>query len=188
MNKFKLLAMAAAVSAGLLGSAGVMAAQDSGLVTDGPASGWFDIFLFNNAEAKIWGLEDYIFDATSGNSLSKDVCVYTNTEEFRMTVESDNGDFTLLDAADAKGADYTVTIEDKESTPNNGIWGDGEYDSGFSPLTDFVVGATMTDPNVDCGGSNATRNVNVKIDLTRVSPLADPGAYSDRVTLTVAPI
>ena len=187
MNKFKLLAMAAAVSAGLLGSAGVMAAQDSELVTDGPASGWFDIFLFNNAEAKIWGLEDYIFDATSGDSLTKDVCVYTNTEEFRMTVESDNGDFTLLDAADAKGADYKVTIGDINGSASE-VWGAGEYTSGFSPLTDFIVGATMTNPNVDCGGSGATRNVNVQIDLTRASPLADPGAYSDRVTLTVAPI
>lgn len=187
MNKFKLLAMAAAVSAGLLGSAGVMAAQDSELVTDGPASGWFDIFLFNNAQAKIWGLEDYIFDATSGDTLDKDVCVYTNTAEFRMTVESSNGDFTLLDAADAKGADYKVTIEDKEGTDPE-VWGAGEYASGFSPLTDFIVGANTTDPNVDCGGSNATRNVNVKIDLTRALPLADPGAYSDRVTLTVAPI
>lgn len=187
MKKFKTLALAAAVSAGLLASAGVMAAQDSELVEDGPASGWFDIFLFNNAEAKIWGLEDYIFDDTSGDSIDKDVCVYTNTEEFRMTVESSNGDFTLLDAADGKGADYTVTIEDKGGTDPE-VWGAGEYTSGFSPLTDFLVGATTTDPDVDCGAANATKNVNVKIDITRASPLADPGAYSDRVTLTVAPI
>ena len=187
MDKFKLLAMAAAISAGLLGSAGVMAAQDSELVEDGPASGWFDIFLFNNAEAKIWGLEDYIFDDASGDSIEKGVCVYTNTDEFRMTVESSNGDFTLLDAANGKGADYKVTIEDKGGTDPE-VWGDGEYTSGFSPLTDFVVGATTTDPDVDCGAANATRNVNVKIDITRTSSLADPGAYSDRVTLTVAPI
>ena len=185
MRKFKTLVLAAAVSAGLLTSAGVMAAQDSELVDNGPASGWFDIFLFNNAEAKIWGLEDYIFDDTS--SLVKDVCVYTNTEEFRMTVESSNGDFTLLDAADAKGADYTVIIEDKEGTAPE-VWGASQHPSGFSPLIDFKVGANTSDPDVDCGASNATRNVNVTINLTRTTPLADPGAYSDRVTLTVAPI
>lgn len=187
MNKFKLLAMAAAISAGLLGSAGVMAAQDSELVENDVAKGWFDIFLFNNSEAKIWGLEDYIFDNASGDTITKPVCVWTNTDEFRMTVESSNGNFTLQDAGDAKGADYTVTIDDGEGT-DPAVWGDGEYTSGFSPLTDFIVGTGITDPDADCGAAGATRNVNVKIDLTRATPLADPGAYSDRVTLTVAPI
>ena len=191
MKKFKTLALAAAVSAGLLASTGVMAAQDSALVENGPASGWFDIFLFNNAKAKIWGLRDFNFDDESGDTDNEDVCVYTNTDEFRMTVESANATegkpFTLMSASDAVGGTYKVTIEDKADTPNTETWGDGGHPSGFGDLTDFVVGAGMTEPNAVCGATNATKNVNVKIDISRESSLTE-GAYSDRVYLTVAPI
>ena len=78
MKKFKTLALAAAVSAGLLASAGVMAAQDSALVENGPASGWFDIFLFNNAEAK-FGVSKITFLTIPTLTPKARMCVYTQT-------------------------------------------------------------------------------------------------------------
>ncbi len=191
MKKFKTLALAAAVSAGLLASTGVMAAEDGGLETNGPSVGWFDIFLYNNAKAKIWGLEDFTFTGTTDpNTDSKNVCVWTNTSEYRMTVESDNGDFKLKDAADGVGADYTVTIKNTQGTEYTEIWGAGagQNGDGFTPTTDFIVGTGnyAIEPTTDaaCAGR---QNVNVKIDLSNVNA-AVTGAYSDRVTLTVAPI
>ena len=194
MKKFKTLALAAAVSTGLLASSGVMAAfEDGELQINLPSEGWFDIFLYNNAQAKIWGLDDIEFlgvintSSAAEKTKNMDVCVWTNTSDFRMTVASANN-FTLQGGSENEGAKYTVTIADAISgvTPTKtAVWGDGN--DSDDALTEFLVGTSITDHEPDCGTGGAVRNVNVKIDLTSVTAVT-PGAFSDRVTLTVTPI
>lgn len=192
MKKFKTLALAAAVSAGLLGAAGVMAATQ-GTVGE-TSNGDFTIFLNKDIKVAVWGFKDlyFISDGTAIPSGSETValCV-TNSEapdaQVRFMVESASDEFKLENAS-TSGGSYTVKIEDKDNSATFAQWGGDELTNGLFSETAFeaataepAAGATLCDTNSD----NYT--VNMTIDVTP-EPTVVAGVYSDVVTVTVTPI
>ena len=66
MKTLKTLALATAVSAGLLGSVGAMAATDGKLEAN--SQGQFDIKYIVPGKTAIWGLRDLPFSAAAGGA------------------------------------------------------------------------------------------------------------------------
>ncbi|WP_257281223.1 hypothetical protein [Endozoicomonas sp. ISHI1] len=181
--EFKKVAVAIALSAGLA-SVGLQAAQDGELGTDSTGStGNFDINLYNNAQSRVFGLQDINLD--SGESTeSYNFCVYSNTDFARFEVSSASGDFSLTSGG-GSALPYTLAL-DEISGSSPATWGESNLGSGEVSTKNFpATGSGVVDNNTVCSafGENVTVTVNVD-----TSTVADPGAYSDRVTLTVTAI
>ena len=192
MKKFKTLALAAAVSAGLLGAAGVMAATQGTL--EETSNGDFTIFLNKGISVAVWGFKDLYFISNStaipSGSETVALCV-TNSgapdSQVRFMVESTSDNFTLKNDS-VVGGSYTVTIEDKGSSSTKALWGDGGLTTGLfseeafeAGIAEPLAGATL------CNTTSDNHTVNMKIDVTPDTN-AVAGVYSDIVTVTVTPI
>ncbi len=98
MKTLKTLALATAVSAGLLGSAGAIAANNPPSATPLKSSGDFEILFDNGTQLKLYGLKDVDItqsDATadpSGLNGSTPVCVAANVAKYNISMKTDNGD------------------------------------------------------------------------------------------------
>ena len=191
MKKFKTLALAAAVSAGLLSSAGVMAARQGelGATSDGD----FEINYNVSPSVRIWGLEDMSFtgNLSSGDKDTFNFCTYSNnTDEVLIEVESENTDFAL-NPTDAAGGllPYTVTIVDKDVAATTDTWGKDNLATGtqgsFRYPADKTVG--VVDGDNLCIGTSYEQNT-LTVDILPVTGSIADGVYSDTVTLTVTPI
>ena len=191
MNKFKLLAMAAAVSAGLLGSAGSMAANQGPLGQT--SQGDFDITYVKGQQVRIWGLKDFVFDNSSADGLtrSENICVFSNgnnsSNQYKLTVTSDNGDagdsgeyFILSDGADAPTTvNYSFVFKDSNGAS---VWSTADDDSR-DQVVEINAGLLVDqpNPNEDCVATNAT------IDITIPTAPTQTGVYTDGITLLVEP-
>ncbi len=191
MKKFKTLALAAAVSAGLLSSTGVMAARQGelGATSDGD----FEINYNVSPSVRIWGLEDMSFTGplTSEVSDTFDFCTYSNnTDEVLIEVESTNTDFALNTTAAAGGLiPYTVTIVDQNAAGTTDTWGDENLASGAQGFFRYPADSTagVADGDNVCIGTGYDLNT-LTVKIPAVSSSIGDGVYSDTVTLTVTPI
>ncbi|MBO9494599.1 hypothetical protein J7438_10925 [Thalassotalea sp. G20_0] len=191
MKTFKTLALVVAVSAGLLSSAGVMAARQG---TVGPTSnGDFEINYNVNPSVRIWGLEDMSFTGSLGSAVTDNFnfCTYSNnTDKVLIEVASTNTDFALNTTAVSGGPiPYTVTIVDKDVSTTTDTWGAGNLASGTQGSFQYSADKTVVgeDPNNVCIGTAYELN-KLTVDIPAVSGVIADGVYSDIVTLTVTPI
>ncbi|MBO9482122.1 hypothetical protein [Salinisphaera sp. G21_0] len=193
MKTLRTLVLATAVSAGLLGSAGVIAATQG---TAGPTSkGTFDIKFEKGSVAKVWGFSDIPLNGTqiSESTAATDlICVFTNkavlSNDYQLEIASLNK-FQLVGA----GSDGSTAIDYGIKVSGYGQ-GSGSLDnSSITPGTDLNVisttnlkaGALLTQPkpNLDCANENAQIAVWVTSDISSLAG----GSYSDTVTLVVTP-
>lgn len=182
MKTLKTLALATAVSAGLLGSFGVMAAQDGDLDTS--STGNFDINLNIPGNVAIWGMRDLPFTGDGTQTLN--ACVFSSTNAVQFQVNTTDNAFELKSGA-TKGADFTVTIKDGSNTT---LWGASGLASGDISSNNFdVTGAS--EPNntagvIDdvCTGANQT----IDIDVAVSNATSADGAYTSNVELVVSAI
>lgn len=186
MNKLKTLALATAVSAGLLGAGGVLAAVN-GTVGE-TSTGKFDIRLNKDAKVAIWGMRDLPF--TKDDTKTLNACVYSTTGnvQFQLSTTADefilrNGDPKVNDPA------FTVSVTDDQKTT---LWGAAGLSSGDTSTENFsVVGAIAEPTNSNgiiskaCTGDDQTIDISVAVTGTSS---AGEGAYSNEVTLVVSPI
>ena len=187
MKTLKTLALATAVSAGLLGSVGALAATD-GLLGTSSSNGNFDIFLIKEAGTKIWGLKDLDLNGDEGIAsiprATYDFCVFANAstgtaEAYKMTVKSANGNsaadgFRLINSAGAL-IDYNLTVTDGTTTI-----------SDPDTETTLTAGAVPNQPNpnlLTCdNNANATLEVWFPADQSGLSS----GIYTDNIEITVS--
>lgn len=195
MKTFKTLALAAAVSAGLLSSAGVMAARQGELGTS--SDGDFEITYNLNPQVRIWGLEDMSFNGDLGSAQfdSFDFCTFSNnTEEVLITVDSANGDFALNSTPGVSGGPigYELKITDKDDTDQSDTWGGtGNLGNGQQGYSQYSASMTpgVTNDTVACTGTGYSLNT-LRVDIPAVTSGAPTAAgdYSDTVTLTISAI
>lgn len=99
---------------------------------------------------------------------SDDVCVFSSTGGYNLTVSSLNGSFILSDANTQTDIDYTI------------LW-DGDAVAYGNAVTGLLGNST----SVNCDSStNATFTVSVSVTEFNA---ATPGTYSDTLTLLVQP-
>ena len=113
---------------------------------------------------------------TAGNltataSASDDVCVFSSTGGYNITITSANGAFQLEDANTTTDIPYSLdwtagsTTAVTYSTPVTGLVGDST--------------------SVDC---NASTNASFEVSVTAADfNAADPGSYTDTLTMLVQP-
>ncbi len=205
MKTLKTLALATAVSAGLLGSVGAMAATDAPNPTPTSSTGNFEIDLTILELARVWGLDDFPLTYNSSDntiaSVEKDFCIFSNknftSNEFTLTVSSLNGNgngntaksFTLIDeAASTQGSDtasipYKITIAENKDEGKSVSTASGKNDQEFT----LNAGALSDQKNPwtdSC--SVGTGNMTLKVEVTG-NIIFPEGIYSDNVTLQVEP-
>jgi hypothetical protein len=142
----------------------------------GPTStGTSDIIMNKGNSVQITDVGD-INLGTSGNLAaaaveSDDVCVFSSTGGYNITMSSTNGSFILTDGNTQTDIGYTI-----------------EWDGGTpTPVTygNAITGLMGHSTSVNCDSStNATFTVSVS--ATEFNN-ADPGTYSDTLTLLVQP-
>lgn len=190
MNKFKILALAAAVSAGLLGSAGVMAANQGDL--DTTSKGDFYINYVKGENARIWGLENLAMDDThlTGAEKTQEICIYSNknntSNAYELTLESANS-FVLKDQSETPESNiaYNIKVDgigigvgSLDSTDNNGT---------TDTYTDNLnAGAISSQPNPGLECSASARNAKISVWFGS-APNVATGYFTDLITMTVAP-
>ena len=189
MKKFKTLALAAAISAGLAATSAHSAEQFDGILDPDESSAFFDIYLRFEEVIRIWGLEDVELTGDEGlegvEAYKHSFCVFTNdasdVNTYKLTVASDN-DFELA-GVDGATVEYKLKVLDVEgNSEESSSSANGEFNVEFNagPLRD------QPNPSIDCEGAGE-ENVDLEITLAAA---ADPasGTYTDRVTMTVEPI
>lgn len=211
MDKFKLLAMAAAISAGLLGSAGVMAANNPSEASPTRSTGDFDITFFNETQIVLYGLEDidlYSTDSTvapgtvdfttpaPGQQTYTPICVASNigsgdattADNFYEIALSSTNDFQLENSAGSVSVPYSLILKNINSPLNT--WGGAGNSDGGEYYDNTVLVADSTDITnsiqAECP-SDTTAGRIIDVDLTGATAVA-AGVYSDTVTVVVAPI
>ena len=185
----KQLALAAAMGAV---SAGAMAATDG--TVGSTSTGDFEIYYNQNADVRIWGLEDVVFDReTSDKSFT--FCTYSNnTTKIQFTLSSRSGNFSLdsgstIDSpggTTAQSIPYAIRLQDSGLPESDGdaSWGVGGLGDGERSPARFQSQGEQSD--VACAGAVETTDLTVSIPSLPAN-LSD-GAYSDVVTLTIRPI
>ena len=102
---------------------------------------------------------------------SDDVCVYSSTGGYNITITSANGTFQLED----------------DNTPTN-IPYSLNWTAGATTAVTYntaIVGLVGNQSAVDCGGST---NASFEVSVTAADfNAADPGSYTDTLTLSVIP-
>lgn len=186
MKTFKTLALAAAVSAGVLGASEVMAAPvQGGLGTE--SVGKFDITFKKDAKAAIWGMRDLPF--TKDETKTLNACVYSSTAGVQFQVSTATGNFSLTDGSNT--APFDVTIKSTKTPAHTAKWGAGGLGhEDISPVNFNVTGATEPTPDDGspitsvCTGDDQT--IDIDVSLTGTASLVD-GEYTETITLTVEP-
>ncbi|WBA80953.1 hypothetical protein [Endozoicomonas sp. GU-1] len=189
MKTLKTLALATAVSAGLLGSVGVMAANQGSLGAN--SNGDFDITLVHASGVRIWGLEDFTFDTNGDDSTlqssNKDLCIFTNdatsSTDGQYDIIATGSSLTLSNGVPADALVYKVEFKDSNSSTGsyNTLIDNGAISAQVGSLN---AGNLFDQPNpaIDtCSAPNA--NVKVTIDPDG----APSGTYTAQVFLTVSP-
>ncbi|WP_257264493.1 hypothetical protein [Endozoicomonas sp. ONNA2] len=186
MKTLKTLALATAVSTGLLGAVGAMAATQGAV--GGSSTGDFDVSFIKPGEVAIWGMRDIPFTADGTKTLQ--ACVYSSTTDVQFQLNTDTEDFGLHldpDNPDANPAiTFTVDVKDKNSASE--LWGDGGLAHGNTSIKTFgVIGAAKpANPASDiCTGTDQTIDIDVTVAGT--SGAAD-GEYTNTVELVVSAI
>jgi hypothetical protein len=139
------------------------------------STGTSDININKGNAVQITDVDD-IDLGTSGNlaataTQSDAVCVFSSTGACNITVTSTNGSFILTDANTTTDIDYTVD------------WTVGT----LAPVTynTAITGLVGDSTSVDCG---ATTNATFTVSVTAAEfNAADPGSYTDTLTLLVQP-
>ncbi|KEI70073.1 hypothetical protein [Endozoicomonas elysicola] len=189
MKTLKTLALATAVSAGLLGSVGAMAAVDGDL-TETTSTGKFDINLNIPGKVAIWGMRDLPFTSAGATSQTINACVFSSTARAQFLLNTTNTDFQLKDNG-TKGADYTVTVKESGSSISS-TWGTDYLANNQASPINFNV-ASGTEPNntggvIDevCAVGGDFQKIDVTVTLSNV--VSTTGTYTDEVTLVVSAI
>ena len=191
MKTFKTLALAVAVSAGLLGSAGVMAANQGKLDTE--STGDFYINYVKGENARIWGLEDLAMDDSHlvETPKTQEICIYSNKDNtsntYELTLESANS-FVLKDQSETSGSDiaYKIKVE------GDGVVGQGTLDSSNLTGGNKYVNSSMKageiplqpNPVLECSASEHNAIISVWFES---APNVATGYFTDFITMTVAP-
>ena len=210
MKKFKTLALAAAVSAGVLGSAGVMAAVNPSEPSNDRSEGQFDITFFNETKIVLYGLDDIDLYSTEsadvpgsvdfdnpspGQRTFTPICVASNIGSgdsgisdnyYEIALWSTN-DFQLENSAGTVSVPYSLTLKNINSPLNK--WGGGDGSAGGDYYENDVLVADSTDIQnsiqADCPSDTARGRI-IDVELTGTDTVA-AGVYSDTVTVVVAP-
>ncbi|WP_066015943.1 hypothetical protein [Endozoicomonas atrinae] len=182
MKTLKTLALATAVSAGLLGAGGAMAVVVDGDLATDQSIGKFDITLTTNTMIRVWGLDDVSEDVDSVSSLptplATDFCVYTNgtNNQFDLTVSTGKG-FELYNDGNSGSLEYALEIGDAGATQKK-----ANFNSETNITELFDAGASQPDPAQECSTGNMS--MQVSFSQTGLNALPD-GTYTDTVTITV---
>ncbi|MTI11762.1 hypothetical protein [Sansalvadorimonas verongulae] len=181
-------ALAVAVIAGVSGGA-MAAAHDGdlgGLSTHGSSTGYFNITLYNAAQARIFGLKDFTFaEDKTGTPIENSICIYTNTEGFTLTTSSQNG-FKLLSNSKQDGADYTLALAPASGGRAIETWG-GSGNNANDVTSKHISQANISGWKLSTVGSASCSAGNFKLLITPNVTTSSPGVYTDLVTLTVTP-
>ncbi|WP_257264312.1 hypothetical protein [Endozoicomonas sp. ONNA2] len=192
MKTFKTLALAVAVSAGLvMSSAHSATPQHLNGELGADSAAFFDIFLVKGTVARIWGLKDVELTGNEGIDVggvltpkfSHQFCVFSNHasngNDYKLTVESENS-YKLTDSSDDSTINYELSVAAGNAT--------GKSTVGTPDFTaDFNAGAIEDQPNPNIGDvCDVKQNITLEIGLLSANPVT-AGAYSDRVTMTVEP-
>lgn len=167
MNKFKLSLL---VSAFLM-SGSVIAASDGAL--DTTSSGTSEVTIIKDNAVQISNVDDLVFEQQAvlaeSATLSDDVCVFSSTGNYSVTVTSLNEGFELQgEGADPDAVTYSVQ------------WGAASLAYGA-----VQSGLTADATSLTCdGGTNASFSVTV--DSTSFNSVK-PDTYTDTLTLLVQP-
>ncbi|WP_419832915.1 hypothetical protein [Endozoicomonas atrinae] len=193
MKTLKTLALATAVSAGLLGSASVIANtvefENGDLGTSSSAK--FDITLAINSVARIFGLNNVDLSSADNGGLNGDgevestdaICIYANTDTFSIGATS-LGNFNLRkDGSGDSGASYILTLNSNTNGAGStlGTW---KTDSAADSTPIQTVALASGDSPIGETPTCATGNFGLKVSAT-FKPDAVAGTYSDTVTMTV---
>ncbi len=155
-------------------SGSVMAASDGNL--GGTSEGTSIIQISKDNVVQITMLDD-INLGTHGNLTATatgddDVCVFSSTGGYNITITSANGSFDLDDANTTTDIPYSVVWTAGASTAT------AVY---ATAMTGMLGNSTAT----DCNG---VTNANFEVSVTAADfNAADPGSYTDTLTLLVTP-
>lgn len=142
----------------------------------GSSSGESDISVTKGSLVMISGIADLNLGTmtTAGSDLSAydDICVFSSTSSYSVTVTSANASFELSDGATGS-IPYALTWTDDTGTPTTISYGD------------TLDSQTGDQANNNCdSGTNASFSISVtSIDFNS----ATPGTYTDKLTLFIAP-
>ena len=187
MKTFKTLTLAAAISAGLLGSAGVMAANDGS--PGASSTGEFLIEFEVDGQIVIKGMDNITLpDGANddGDLIGWDtVCVGTTSSagSYSVTAATDTGDFKLTNTTGGSGgtAPYTLYYADGINNP-----GSATLDN-TNELTHGVAKTGLTGLASDGLTCTAAMTSTVWVKLAKSDIPTVNGTYQDTVFLTVAP-
>lgn len=191
MKTLRTMALATAVSAGLLGSVGAMAANQGSL--GGTSNGDFDITIVNSSGVRIWGLQDFTFDTDGTSSLQQsdiNICIFTNdstsTTDGQYDIIATGSDLVLSNGGGSDTLNYTVEYSDSKDATN-------AYQTLISAGTiatevdELNAGNLFSQPDPTlgdvCNAADTNANVRVTIDPTG----ATSGTYTGTVYLAISP-
>jgi len=148
------------------------------------STGSLGIFLNVPALARISKLEDIQLGSWTGDGdltgSSNAICIWTNSGVYSVTAQSQN----------VQGNDFNLRSNNGKTLPYKVQWAQlGNQTSGQaltpnSPLT----GQNTNAQSVDCSqGPSATAGLFVNVNENALS-IAGEGAYSDTLTLVIAPL
>lgn len=195
MKTLKTLVMATAVSAGLLGTSGAMAANQ-GKLSDLFSIGDFEIKYLVDSQVAIWGLRDLSFNKNNirpedGISAPQTIkaCVASSSGAVQFQVETTEGSFQLFNG-DKAGADFTVKITDREKT--SALWGKGGLEDMQLATDNFSVTGVdlpVTNNNGDITDvcTSTSQSIDIEVQISNIQPNLE-GEYSNIAVLTVTAI
>lgn len=171
MTKFKLSVL---VSAFLISGSAISATQGS---LDTSSTGTSDVTIIKDNAVQISKVDDLNFgtEAMLANNaeLTDDVCVFSSTGKYSITVSSSGDGFALVGTGtDPAHIDYTVKWG-TQALVHGGVHGDG--------ADGLIANAT----SLTCDGST-NAEFTVTVDSTSFNS-AKPDTYSDTLTLMVEP-
>lgn len=169
MKLFRIAALATLTA--MSGSA--MAATDG--LLGATSTGTAIINIAKGNAVQITNLDDINLGAqgnlTATATQSDDVCVFSSTGGYNITLTSANGTFELTDASTTTNIPYTVDWI--AGTTTTAVYN--------TPITGLTGDSTAVDCNA---GTNATFSVSVAAPDFNA---ADPGSYTDTLTMLVQP-
>ena len=128
---------------------------------------------------QITGVDDMdlgAYTSTATNlTVSDALCVYSSTEAYKLTVTSANASFQLEDVSSSSVIPYGLTWDDFSGAPSPVEHG--------NPIDNLSGSQTDTSCS-DSDGTNALFTVSVVAEDFNA---ADPGTYSDTLTLMIEP-
>ncbi len=177
-QKISLLAM-------VLGVSGSLFAANQGGLGDQPSGGSQGDFLISmtlDGVAKVFGLDDLLV-TPSALSPTDAICIYTNTDNFKIVATSGNTLFELQSTSSTVGASYTLELMSNPDASGTSVkkWGKG------ITTPDAAIGKVdLAGTDSEISDACATGNFGLRINATLASG-AKNDTYTDTVTLLVTP-